>query len=106
MHNEHDDEIASLLDSALDAVFRARVAAGDLADVPVPHEALDAALRADPEYQAALDDHRRVYDRLVPAIDGANADLLLALAAASTAVATASSEVGWRLAITACGGRS
>ena len=91
------------LDAALDAVLAARAEMGMLAEsLPIPDEALDAALAGDTSYQATKVAAREAMDALLDAAKehGLEQHVLAYEEAANHQVAVAM-EVGWKVGVLA-----
>jgi hypothetical protein len=101
-----DENLVEHLDEALDHLLavRLRLAGGRADHVPAPTMAFDVALTSDTgRYRKALAAHKVAFEALKPHVPAERLDLLVELADAATGLSRASTEVGWRLGLTAVG---
>ena len=90
------DDLTERLDLALDAVLTVRLALGGQSGLPMPEDALDAALRLHQGFQQTRRDFVATVDAVQRA--GADNDAVLDIEAAAHAMVSQAAEVGWGLA--------
>lgn len=99
-------KVVENLDRALDAILAARVEMGLLAEaLPIPDEALDAALECDTSYQATRVEARDALNALLDAarVHGLE-QLVFDFEAASNHQVAVAVEVGWRVGVQVASG--
>lgn len=97
------DRAVGHLGDALGALLAARVELGVLAeDLPVPDEALDAALAGDASYQEARGQLRDAVEALLDlAPEGEHRRLVLTVEEMANHLVVVAVEVGWKVGVTA-----
>lgn len=93
------NEQVERLDQALDALLVVRVGLGGLPDVPLPEEALDAALQGHEGFQAA----RKSFIEALTTLraSGCPDEIVFTIEAAAHELAGRAAEVGWALSMMA-----